>query len=132
MPIIPVDEDREHRITYKIIVDCYDEYEVAMGWYGYLEDRLDFPFQAKWLATGASKPKIVQVIGMASEDECKTDILAEVERPDEEELTVVLSVPLAEIEPVEGRVGRSQAIKDWQYWLAQGNQLTDPDEFEAY
>ena len=42
MPIVPVDEDREHRITYEVIVDCYDEYEVTMGWYCYLEDRLDF------------------------------------------------------------------------------------------
>lgn len=132
MPIVPVDEHREHRITYEIIVDCYDEYEVATGWYCYLEDRLDFPFRAKWLATGHLKPDTVQVIGMASEDKCKTDILVEIERPDEEELTVVLSVPLVEVEPVEERGERSQAIEDWQYWLDQGNQLVDPDELEAY
>ncbi len=131
MPIVPADEDREHRITDEVIVDCYDEYEVAMGWYCYLADRLDFPFQAKWLAAGASKPKTVQVVGMASEDECKTDILVEIERLDEG-LTDVLLVPLLELEPVEEKAERSQAIEDWRYWLDQGNQLVDPDEFEAY
>ena len=30
------DEEREHRIDFEVIVDCYDEYEQAMGWETYL------------------------------------------------------------------------------------------------
>ncbi len=40
------DQDREYRITMKIVVDAYDEYERAMGWYCYIQDKLDFPFTA--------------------------------------------------------------------------------------
>jgi hypothetical protein len=45
-----IDEAREKRIDDEIIVDCYDETERAMGWYCYLEDRLEFPFRAQCIA----------------------------------------------------------------------------------
>ena len=32
------DAERKHRINYEIIVDAYDEYEQAMGWYIHLND----------------------------------------------------------------------------------------------
>ena len=42
--MIQIDKTREHRIKMEIIVDCYDEAEQAMGWYYYLDDKLNFPF----------------------------------------------------------------------------------------
>jgi hypothetical protein len=38
------DEGREERISTEVVVDAYDESERAMGWYYYLEDRLNFSF----------------------------------------------------------------------------------------
>ena len=38
--------DRENRIHEEIIVDAYGPEEQAMGWYYYLEDKLQFPFHA--------------------------------------------------------------------------------------
>ena len=35
---IETNPDIEERITYEIVVDCYDSEEVAMGWYYYLDD----------------------------------------------------------------------------------------------
>ena len=135
MPRLPTDAEREHRITYDIVVDCYDEYEVAAGWYCYLGDRLEFPFAAKWKPSDAvgslGEPETVQVIGMADAEECKTDILVDIEYR-EQDVTDVFSVPLAEIEAIESGDDRSQAIGDWQYWLNQGNELIDPDEYEEY
>lgn len=29
-------KEMRYKIDYEIIVDCYDEYEVSMGWYYYL------------------------------------------------------------------------------------------------
>ena len=40
-----------------------------MGWCYYLEDRLDFPFEAEWFMADQLKSKIVQVIGMADEED---------------------------------------------------------------
>jgi hypothetical protein len=37
-------EEMKQTIENEIIVDCYDEYEVSMGWYYYMEETLKFPF----------------------------------------------------------------------------------------
>lgn len=51
---IAIDDIREHRIAIQIIVDCYKEEEQAMGWYCYLDDHLNFPFQATCISKGES------------------------------------------------------------------------------
>jgi len=43
----PEDPDREERITFEIVVDCYDEYERYSGWQCYLENELQLPFRAR-------------------------------------------------------------------------------------
>jgi Calcium binding len=40
------DPIRQKRIDYEVIVDCYDDDEVAMGWYYYLSENLVFPIPA--------------------------------------------------------------------------------------
>jgi hypothetical protein len=40
------DEEREERIGMRITVDTYTPEEQAMGWYAYLDDVLEFPFEA--------------------------------------------------------------------------------------
>ncbi len=129
MPTAPLDEDREQRISYEVIVDCYNDYEVTMGWYYYLQDRLDFPFKAEWFTAGKSRSEIVQVVGMADEEECKTDMLVEIKYRDGD-LEDVFSAPLNEIEPLGDHTKREEAIGDWRYWLDHGGCLTDPDEYE--
>lgn len=41
------DEEREHRIRNEAIPDAYGEEEVAMSWYYYMADNLEFPIKAK-------------------------------------------------------------------------------------
>ena len=58
-------EEREHRIHYEIIVDAYDEYEQAMGWYIHMNDNLAFPMQAKVklrLRGGKTEEKVVKIV----------------------------------------------------------------------
>ena len=43
------DEDLEDLVMMEIIVDCYNEDEVASGLYHYLLDHLGFAFTAVWL-----------------------------------------------------------------------------------
>ena len=49
-------EDGEERIAMEIIVDAYGPEEQAMGWYYYLEDKLQFPFSAVCSAKRAILP----------------------------------------------------------------------------
>jgi len=111
---------REHRIEMEIIVDAYGPEEQAMGWYCYLEGKLQFPFAAKCIAERAVSPlragERVEVVGMAPEDECEHEMFVEIPWEDRR-----LAVPLAQLKPV-AKVDRDtkEAIADWHYWLDQG------------
>jgi hypothetical protein len=127
---VSIDEDREERITYEVLVDCYDEYEMRLGWYYYLEGKLEFPFEALW-QSGKTSQQTVEVLGMAHEDDCTTDMLVVI-KYQEGKLSDELVVPLTEISLQGENSLREDAIADWLYWLDHGGQLVDPDEYEEY
>ena len=68
-------EIREERISMEIVVDAYNEEERAMGWYCYLEDKLDFPFLTRCIKERPISPlrvgDEVEVVGMGPQDECR-------------------------------------------------------------
>ncbi len=123
MSSVEEDKSREERITMEIVVDAHDKEERAMGWYYYLDDTLNIPFNAKWKKktrkSGTVEEKIVEVLGMAPEDECERDMLLEVVYvggKDED----VFTAKLSEIEAIDADSETTEAIADWHYWLARG------------
>ena len=114
-----VQPDREQRIDDEVIVDAYDSTERAMSWYYYLEGKLHFPFAASCIARRQSSPlkvgERVEVVGMASEDECMSEALVVVNRS-----KTKLAVPLGQIKCDSGDEQTCQAVEDWHYWLARG------------
>ena len=116
------DPEREERITMEIIVDAYDESERAMGWYCYLQDKLQFPFTAKCIAKRAISPlrvkNEVEVIDMAPEEECEHEMFVIIRWERER-----LGVPLSQLKPVAADEETVQAIEDWHYWIKQGYQF---------
>jgi hypothetical protein len=113
--------ERENRITFDIVVDAYDEIERAMGWYCYLQDKLQMPFKAKCKSARATSPlevgKETEVVEMADEDDCMSEIFVIVKQGKFE-----LSVPLAQLECVTADEDTLQAVADWHYWIARGYQ----------
>jgi len=113
------DAAREDRISMEIIVDAYNPDEQAMGWYYYLEDKIQFPFQATCIQKRRISPlkagSTVTVVGMAPEEECEQEMFVEIEWEDD-----VLGVPLSQLKPLEGDEDTQQAIADWHYWVEQG------------
>jgi hypothetical protein len=113
------DQAREERIENEIIVDAYDSEEQSLGWYYYLEGKLQFPFTARCVIERASSPLLVgdevEVVGMPSEDECEHEMLVNI-RWDRR----TLAVPLAQLQAVAVDDHTQEAIEDWPYWLAQG------------
>ena len=87
IPEIETDEVRERRITMEAVVDAYDEQVRAIGWYYYLERRLDFPFLARCATRRSTSPlkvgEEVEVIGMAPVEECEHDMFVEMAWDDE-------------------------------------------------
>jgi Calcium binding len=73
---------RERRIEMQAVVDAYNESERAMGWYYYLEERLKFPFKARCKSKRAVSPlrigEEVNVLAMAPEEECESEMLVRV------------------------------------------------------
>lgn len=116
------DAEREERIAMEILVDCYEETEQSLGWYYYLDNRLSFPFQARWGRPTTTSVTVVEVLGMAPEEDCMQDMCVAIRYRDasgEDEFTV----PLAELEAVNPDPDTAEAIADWQYWLAMGHEL---------
>src|SRR5512136_2703782 len=122
MPKTKRDEAREERITMEIIVDAYGSEEQAMGWYCYLDEKLNFPFLTKCIAERATSPlrkgDEVQVVGMAPEDECQHEMY--VAMPWEGR---TLCVPLSQLKGVSVDEETQEAIEDWHYWVEQGYEL---------
>ena len=113
------DEEREERITMEIVVDAYEPEEQAMGWYYYLEDKMQFPFTAVFISKRHSSPvkegETVEVVGMAPEDECEQEMFVEIDWDGD-----TLAVPLIQLEAKEADAQTQQAITDWHYWVNQG------------
>jgi hypothetical protein len=116
------DEEREERITMEIIVDAYDAEEQAMGWYYYLEGTMQFPFTARCVAQRAISPlklgEEVKVVGMAPVEECDHEMFVMIRWKSRK-----LAVPMIQLQGVDVDDKTQQAIEDWQYWVAQGNEL---------
>jgi hypothetical protein len=113
------DKAREKRIIMEIVVDAYNEDERAMGWYYYLEEKLQFPFRAKCLSQREVSPlepgEEVEIVGMPSEDECMNEMFVAIRWGKR-----TLAVPLAQLEGVEVDDQTKEAIEDWHYWVEQG------------
>ena len=116
------DEMREQRITMEVVVDAYDSCERAMGWYYYLHDKMKVPFKARCrFARPISVLKVkeeVEVLGMAPEDECGSEMFVWIRRTGER-----MAVPLAQLQPLSKDQETQEAVGDWLYWVDRGHEL---------
>jgi hypothetical protein len=104
----------------EIIVDANNSQERAMGWYSYLQDRLQFPFTATCIATRAISPlrmkDEVDVIGMPDEDEVEHEMFVAIRWEEDG-----LALPLSQLKPIhETDEQTRQAVEDWHYWVKMG------------
>ena len=113
------DQIREDRIENEAIPDANGPEEQAASWHCYLEDKLQFPFQAKCtaavLVSPLEKGETVEVIDMAPEDLCAHDMLVLIRWNSRK-----LAVPLSQLKPIDTDEDSTEAIADWHYWVARG------------
>lgn len=113
------DPEREHRIIYEIVVDCYDEYERVAGWWCYLDNILQFPFKATCIAERSvsmlNVGEKVQVLGMSDQDDCEREMMVQIAFKKRE-----FGVPLMQLAAIDADDDTVQAIEDWHYWTHQG------------
>ncbi len=113
---------RERRIEMEAVVDAYNSEERAMGWYYYLEERLKCPFKARCKSKREISPlrvgEDVDVMGMAPEAECESEMFVRVRWSDRR-----LAVPLSQLEPRGADATTREAVGDWHYWVVRGYQF---------
>ena len=113
------DKTREERIYMEAIVDAHDPEERAMGWYYYLDDKIEFPFDAKCIAVNKRTPlklgESVTVLCMSGEALCEHDMYVDISWNGDP-----LAIPITQISPVDADGDTGEAIGDWHYWKAQG------------
>ena len=112
-------KSRERRIEMEIVVDAYNALERAMGWYYYLEERLEFPFKARCKSKREISPlhveEKVEVVGMAAEEECESEMFVRLRWRGAR-----LAVPLTQLKPLAAKPKTKEAVADWQYWVSRG------------
>lgn len=110
------------RIAMEAVVDAYGSGERAMGWYYYLDRKLKVPFKAQCrFARPISVLKIkeeVEVLGMAPEEECESEMFVWVGRGSER-----IAVPLAQLRSLSKDQETREAVGDWLYWVDRGYEL---------
>jgi hypothetical protein len=116
------DEIREDRIAMEAVVDAYDSSERAMGWYYYLDSKMKVPFNARCRLTRPVSilkvKEVVEVLGMAPEEECENEMFVWVRRAGEQ-----VAVPLAQLQPLSKDEDTQEAVGDWLYWVDRGHEL---------
>jgi hypothetical protein len=119
MARLKADPIREDRIHNEAIVDAYGPEEQAMGWYYYLEAKLQFPFQAKCVSANLASPlkkgETVEVRRMTPEDSCSNGMLVLIRWQGRN-----MVVPLSQLSAVGADEATAEAIGDWNYWVARG------------
>jgi len=114
------DKIREERIHMEIVVDTYGPEEQAMGWYSYLDDVLQFPCTAQRIISPLQVGDEVEVLDMATAEECEHEMFVVI-RWDREE---GLGVPLSQLKAIDaGDEETQQAVADWRYWVGRGYQF---------
>ena len=117
--MIEENEAIEDRIVMDIVVDAYDREERAIGWFYYVADGLEFPFQAKCINKKSTSPlkvgEEVTVVDIASADDCESKIFVIIKYAEDS-----LAVPLAQLEMIDVKPGSKTIIEDWHYWIGRG------------
>ena len=112
----PVREDRIHN---EAIADANGPEEQAMGWHSYLDDKIQFPFQARCITRRIVSPlregETIEVHHMAPEDVCSADMLVLIRWHGR-----VMAVPLSQLTPIDPDEATTEAIGDWHYWVTRG------------
>ena len=87
--------------------------------YYYLEEKINFPFEARCFRTREISPlqidEIVQAIGMTTESCYLAEMFVDIEWSGRK-----FGVPLSQLEGIKVDQETEEAISDWRYWVDRG------------
>jgi hypothetical protein len=110
------DAERDHRIHYEIIVDAYDEYEQAMGWYYYMADNFAFPINAKVklrLRGDKTEEKAVQIVEVDPKSETSLTLRLGITEGKNDRVQYISPEDIISVKTSEENL---EILNDWLYW----------------
>lgn len=108
-----------NKIDYEIIVDCYEDHEVNMGWYYFFENTLEFPFEAEVatkLRNGNTAIMTVDVLGLATNEgdfDSRQEIAFQIS-PKKSEM--IWDVGISKLKSIKANIAVRDAFEIWNFW----------------
>lgn len=112
-----LEQTRQHRFDDEIMVDAYEDDEVAMDCYYYLEGKMAAPFPAVCLEerhkSTLKTGDWVTVLGLADEDTARSDQMwVRVRHGQNERLASLSQLRCMSTDPA-----TLEAVDDWHHWV---------------
>lgn len=108
----------EKKLYNEILVDCSHEYEQNSSWFYYVQDEMDFPFEAQIelkKREGGNILKKVNVIRLSEDDtnfERNFDLKVAVELDD-----YIIEIPFLKLTEIKATERTIETIEIWKYWI---------------
>ncbi len=105
-------------IMMEIVVDAKDDDEVIMGWFHYMADELEFPFEAEMESKNRRGEKSViqvDVLDLSDRNQNPTspEVILEVSEKGSERL---MDVGVSKLQNVKGSESTENAVAIWKHW----------------
>ncbi len=108
-------------IDNEILIDTYNDEEVASAWYTYMEENMSFPFKAECLFESAISPfkkgECLEVVGLGEIESCDHGIYVKISFCDRQ-----FDIPLFDMRPIDATNETITAVSCWYHWISDGNQ----------
>jgi len=108
------DQERKDRIDEDILVDCYGDDEVNMGWYYYFRDNLTFPISAVAKLrkrSGGIEQMSVELVSIYSDEAEPIKLGFTVDQSE-----IVNALDPEALISVSTYEANLQVLNDWRYW----------------
>lgn len=109
--------EMQHKISYQIIVDCYEDHEVNMGWFYFFQDEVNYPFEAEiTVKNRLGEKRLVKVAVLGVSDEADFDIQDITFEVNLQEEDIIIDVDIAKLKNIKGDKSAKEAFEIWEYW----------------
>ncbi len=111
------DEEREDRIYSDIVVDAYDDEEVGMSWFYYLDETMTFPFKATMeqkKRDGSKTNVTIEILSVQVKNSNSWDLRLEVVEQGESKIQ---RIEMSDLQNVEADEKTLECIEDWRYYF---------------
>lgn len=106
------------KIENEIIMDCYDDQEISMGWYYFFQDELEFPFEVEIsLKTRNGGKKLIEIdILKMVEEERNYEISGLLFEVSPKEAELIMEIGADKLKNTKGSRSTKEAFEIWFFW----------------